>query len=298
MDLPHELRDFLVSRRARLTPEAAGVAPFAGRRRVPGLRREEVAHLAGVSVEYYTKFERGKVTTASAEVVDAVARALQLDDVEREHLRNLVDARRPRVAKPASAPIARRVPPGVQSVLDAITVPAFVQNERLDIVAGNPLGKALYPFVGENDSDLFNSSRFVFLDPRSHEFYRDRDLVVRNNVALLRAAVGRNPDDQDLITLIGQLSTKSVEFREMWASQDVLSYRAGRKRYRHPLIGDVEFSYETFTMPAYPGLTMLVYNVEPHSSTADAIRLLASWSAEPPARTADPMHPDVELKQE
>lgn len=294
MDLPHELRDFLVSRRARLAPEVAGVQPYAGRRRVPGLRREEVAYLAGVSADYYTKFERGKVSTASAEVIDAIARALQLDDVEHEHLRNLVHAQRPRIAKPASARAARRVPAGMQSVLDAVTVPAFIQNERLDIVAGNLLGKALYPFVGEDDSDLFNSSRFVFLDPRSHEFYRDRELVLRNNVALLRAAAGRNPDDDDLVTLIGQLSTKSVEFREMWASHNVLNYRAGRKRYHHPLVGDVEFGYETLVMPAYPGLTMLVYNVEPNSPTAAAMRLLASWSAAPPDPAAQRQHSDAE----
>jgi len=282
MDLPTELRDFLVSRRARLTPEAAGMQPFAGRRRVPGLRREEAAFLAGVSVEYYTKFERGKVKGASEEVVDAIARALQLDEIEHEHLRNLAKGTRRRGR--AHAPSARRVPAGVQSVLDALTVPALVQNERLDILAANALGRALYPLEGGNESNLFNSSRFLFLDPRSHDFFRDRGLVVRNNVALLHAAAVKNPNDESLIALIGELSTKSAEFREAWADQDVLRYRVGPKRYLHPLVGELDFTYETFTMPAYPGLTMLVYNVEPQSATAEALRLLGSWTAPNPDR--------------
>ncbi|MBQ1080753.1 MULTISPECIES: helix-turn-helix domain-containing protein [unclassified Nocardiopsis] len=283
MDLPTELRDFLVSRRARLTPEAAGIQPFAGKRRVPGLRREETAFLAGVSVEYYTKFERGKVKGASEEVVDAIARALQLNEIEHEHLRNLAQGTRRRTRQ-SHAPSARRVPAGVQSVLDALTVPAFVQNERLDILAANALGRALYPVEGGNKSNLFNSSRFLFLDPRSHDFFRDRGLVVRNNVALLHAAAVKNPNDESLIELIGELSTKSAEFRQAWADQDVLRYRVGPKRYLHPLVGEVDFTYETFTMPAYPGLTMLVYNVEPQSATAEALRLLGSWTAPNPDR--------------
>lgn len=277
MDLPTELRDFLVSRRARLTPEAAGIQPFAGRRRVPGLRREETAFLAGVSVEYYTKFERGRVKGASEEVVDAIARALRLDEIEHEHLRNLARGTRRRNGG-VHAPSARRVPAGVQSVLDALTVPALVQNERLDVLAANALGRALYP-MEESGPEPFNSSRFLFLDPRSHEFFRDRGAVVRNNVALLHAAAAKNPNDESLVALIGELSTRSAEFRQAWADQNVLRYRVGPKRYLHPLVGELDFTYETFTMPAYPGLTMLVYNVEPRSATAEALRLLGSWTA-------------------
>ncbi|MBR8742721.1 helix-turn-helix domain-containing protein [Nocardiopsis sp. MG754419] len=283
MDLPTELRDFLVSRRARLTPEAAGMRPFAGRRRVPGLRREETAFLAGVSVEYYTKFERGKVTGASEEVVDAIAGALRLDEIEHQHLRNLAQGTRRRTGG-THTPSAHRVPAGVQSVLDALTVPAFVLNERLDILAANALGRALYPMEGGNESGLFNASRFLFLDPRSHDFFRDRGAVVRNKVALLHAAAVKNPDDEGLIALIGELSTKSAEFRQAWAEQNVLRYRAGPKRYLHPLVGELDFTYETFTMPAHFGLTMLVYNVEPRSATAEALRLLGSWTAPNPDR--------------
>lgn len=281
---PSDLRDFLVSRRGRLTPERAGVALHGGARRVPGLRREEVAFLASVSAEYYTRFEQGKVPGASAEVVDAVCDALQLDEPERDHLHNLLDALRPNARSTSPAP--KRVTTGLQLVLDAITVPAFVQNDRLDIVAANTLGRALYPFVDDEPKGLFNSSRFVFLDQRSHEFYRDRRIVVRNNVALLRASAGRNPHDDELMTLIGQLSTQSAEFRELWAAQNVLKYRTGPKRYLHPLVGEIEFDYETFTMPAYPGLTMLVYNVEPNSPTAEAMQLLGNWTTIAPGVAA------------
>lgn len=287
MDRPTQLRDFLVSRRGRLTPEEAGIEPHGGLRRVAGLRREEVAFLARVSVEYYTRFEQGKVPGASDEVLTAISAALQLDDIERDHLRNLVQAMRPNRRRTTAPPTPKRISAGLQHVLDAIAVPAFVQNERMDIVGANTLGHALYPFIDDADGGLFNSSRFVFLDGRSREFYRDRDLVVRNNVALLRASAGRNPDDAELMTLIGQLATHSAEFRELWADQNVLRYRNGPKRYQHPLVGEIEFSYETFTMPAYPGLTMLVYNVEPSSSTAEAVQLLGNWSATAAATKPD-----------
>lgn len=243
MDLPTELRDFLVSRRARLAPEDAGVQPTNSRRRVKGLRREEVAHLAGVSVEYYTRFERGRVAGVSTEVVEAVARALQLDDIERDHLRNLVRAFRPLRGDAVKGTTPRRVPAGLQAVLDAITVPAFIQNERIDLLAANALGYAIYPVAGGTEENVPNLARFLFLDSRASEFYRDRDLAARNTVAILRGSAGKNPDDEDLINLIGHLSTKSAEFRELWAGQDVLRYRAGAKRYGHPVVGDLEFSY-------------------------------------------------------
>jgi transcriptional regulator with XRE-family HTH domain len=166
-----ELRDFLVSRRARVTPEAAGIEPFAGKRRVPGLRREEVAFLAGVSIDYYTRFERGRVQGVSDDVLDAIARALRLDDVEQEHLRNL--ARPGRTAKRLGRAMPTLVPPGLQAVLDSITAPAFVQNGRLDLVATNHLGRALYPFTDPTDGRRFNYARFAFLDPRARDFYRD-----------------------------------------------------------------------------------------------------------------------------
>ncbi|WP_431837981.1 helix-turn-helix transcriptional regulator [Cellulomonas sp. Y8] len=285
-----ELRDFLVSRRARLTPQDVGVEPFGGARRVPGLRREEVAFLAGVSIDYYTRFERGRVQNVSDEVLDAIARALRLDDVEQDHLRNLARTKGPRAVR-AGRTMPTRVPAGLQAVLDAMTVPAYVLNGRVDFLAANAIGWALYPFAGDGDR-AFNASRFQFLDSRAPDFYRDYDLTVRNNVAILRASAGENPHDPGLVRLVGELSTQSELFRSLWAQQDVVQYSRGTKRYHHPAVGDVDFEYETFEMPAYPGLTMLVYVVEPASRTAEAMQLLASWAAAPaPAQVAEPQDP-------
>ncbi|GAA1974414.1 helix-turn-helix transcriptional regulator [Microbacterium pumilum] len=276
MSTPEEIRSFLTSRRARITPEEAGVPVFGGARRVPGLRREEVAHLAGVSTDYYAKLERGRTRGASREVLDAIAHALQLDDTEREHLLNLVDVtaaphrRKPRPKTPMA------VTAGTQAVLDAITVPAIVQNARLDVVAANALGSALYPLPPKG-GELFNAAVFQFLDPRAEDFFIDFARAKRNAVALLHQAAGRDPFDDALIRLIGQLSMQSDEFRSLWASHDVIRYQRGTKRYRHPDVGDLEFGYESFDLTTEPGLTMLVYTVEPHSPTAERIALLASW---------------------
>ena len=259
---------------------------FGGARRVPGLRREEVAHLAGVSTDYYAKLERGRTRGASREVLDAIARALQLDDTEREHLLNLVDVtaaphrRKPRSKTPAA------VTAGTQAVLDAITVPAIVQNGRLDVVAANALGSALYPLPAKG-GELFNAAVFQFLDPRAGDFYIDFTRAKRNAVALLHQAAGRDPFDDALIRLIGQLSTQSDEFRSLWASHDVIRYQRGTKRYRHPDVGELEFGYESFDLTTEPGLTMLVYTVEPQSPTAERIALLGSWT-KTPAGSPDP----------
>lgn len=279
MSTPEEISSFLTSRRARISPEQAGVPVFTGNRRVPGLRREEVAHLAGVSTDYYSKLERGKTRGVSLEVLDAIARALQLDDIEREHLMNLVDiTASPRRHKPR--PKSRTVvPPGTQAVLDALTVPALVQNSRLDFVAANGLGAALYglPDPAKN-GEKFNAARYQFLDPAAEEFFIDFARSKRNAVALLHQAAGRNPFDEELIRLVGQLSTQSPEFRALWASHDVLRYQRGTKRYRHPHVGDLEFGYESFDLTTDPGLTMLVYTIESHSPTAERVALLGCWA--------------------
>ena len=280
MDLPAELRDFLASRRARLTPETAGISPFGGKRRVPGLRREEVAYLAGVSVDYYTRLERGRSKGVSTEVTDAVARALQLSATEHEHLRNLIDgsrSHRPPSVHAASA--LHDALDGLQTVLDVVTVPAFVQNERLDLLGANKIGRALYSLSDASPHQTFNLARFFFLDVRSADFYRDRPRVARHTVAMLRAAAGRHPDDNDLMNLIGHLSIRSAEFRRLWAGQDVLRYRAGAKRFTHPLVGELNFAYQSFDVPASPGLTMVVYTTEPGGSTDESLQLLASWTA-------------------
>jgi transcriptional regulator with XRE-family HTH domain len=283
MDRQAEIRDFLVSRRARLSPEAAGVPRFGGVRRVPGLRREEVAHLAGVSVDYYNRLERGRARGVSSEVLDAVARALQLDDVEREHLFDLIGTaapapvRRPRRSRTAA------IRPTVQAVLDGLPMPAFVQNQRLEMIAANPLGLALYAPPGADRMTLpFSLPRLLFLDPRSADFYREPERVMRAQVALLRTAVGRDPEDQELVHLVGQLSTGSADFRRLWAAHDVQRFREGAKRFHHPVVGDLDFVGESFELASDPSLVLLTYTVEPLSPTAEALRLLASWTADAP----------------
>ncbi|MFE7421162.1 helix-turn-helix transcriptional regulator [Rhodococcus sp. NPDC057529] len=296
MERRAEIKDFLASRRARVSPEDAGVPTFGGVRRVSGLRREEVAHLAGVSVDYYARIERGQTRGVSMEVLDAIATALRLDDAEREHLLDLVRATRPEstVRRQARRTSRARVSTGVQLVLDSITVPAIVQNICGDHLASNAIGRALYGNATD-PAEPFNYARFVFLDPRAREFYRDYRLMQRNNVALLRQAVGREPHDEGLIRLIGELSTSSPEFTELWASHDVLRYRSGIKRYHHQLVGDVEFGYESFELTTDPGLLMLVYTVEPGSPTAQAMQLLANWTL--PHPSIDEQTPD-ELRGE
>ena len=277
-----EISGFLTSRRARISPEQAGVPVFAGNRRVPGLRREEVAHLAGVSTDYYSKLERGNTRGASLEVLDSIARALQLDDTEREHLMNLVEitaSPQRRKSRPKSRTV---VAPETQAVLDAITVPALVQNARLDFVAVNRLGAALYGLhYPVKSGPLFNAARFQFLDSRAQDFFIDFERAKRNAVALLHQAAGRDPFDEELIRLVGQLSTQSPEFRALWASHDVIRYQRGIKRYRHPDVGDLAFGYESFNLTTEPGLTMLVYTIEPHSPTAGRMTLLGAWAQTP-----------------
>lgn len=292
MSTQEEISSFLTSRRARISPEQAGVPVFTGNRRVPGLRREEVAHLAGVSTDYYSKLERGHTRGASIEVLDAIARALQLDDIEREHLMNLVEVTTSPHRRASRSKSRTVVAPGTQAVLDSLTVPALVQNPRLDFVATNALGAALYSLpnpitTGTGTGVRFNAARFQFLDPRANDFFVDAARAKRNVVALLHQAAGKDPFDEKLIRLIGQLSTQSPEFRALWASHDVIRYQRGTKRYRHPGVGDLEFGYESFDLTTEPGLTMLVYTFEPQSPTAERIALLGSWATTPdtPATT-------------
>ena len=274
-----EVREFLVSRRARITPQQAGLPAYGSNRRVTGLRREEAAMLAGVSIDYYTRLERGNLAGASESVLDALARALQLDEAERAHLFDL--------ARTANAtPVTRRrttsnrVRPGVQRVLDAMTgAPAWIRNGRADILATNALGRALYAPVFDDPVRPANTARFTFLSPQGKEFYRDWDRTSRDMVAILRAAAGRDPYDKALSDLIGELSTRSELFRTMWAAHDVLFHRTGRKNLHHPVAGDLDLTYEAFELPSEPGLTMVVYTAEPDTATAQALGFLASWAA-------------------
>lgn len=278
MDSRSEISSFLTSRRAKLTPEQAGVPIFSGTRRVPGLRREEVAHLAGVSADYYARLERGKISGASREVIEAIARALQLDEDERDHLFDLarISERRAPRRKPSNRTTVRA---GIQSVLDSIEAPAFVQNARLDRLASNRIGRALYSLPADGSRDRFNYAHYLFLDSRAGQFHRDFETAKHNVVSLLHAATAKDPYDKELIEIIGTLSTQSEEFRSLWASHDVFRYRSGAKMLTHSTVGDLEFGYESFDLSTDPGLVMLVYTIEPGSPTAEAMKLLASWTA-------------------
>jgi len=278
MDTRSEVREFLSTRRARLTPDRAGLPVFGGNRRVPGLRREEVSLLAGVSVDYYTRLERGDLSGVSDSVLDALSRALQLDDAETAHLFDL--------ARTANAsPVARRprkkaeaIRPSIQRLLDAMTgAPALVRSSSFDYLGANDLGRALYSPHFDDPSP--NSVRFAFLNPVAHEFYPDWDRVTRELVAAMRSEAGRNPFDRRFSDLVGELSTRSDRFRTLWAAHDVRFHRSGVKRLRHPIVGEIELVYESFELPADPGLRMSTYTAEPGTPSEDKLKMLASWVA-------------------
>ncbi|WP_042377703.1 helix-turn-helix transcriptional regulator [Streptacidiphilus melanogenes] len=290
MDRRSEIRDFLTTRRARVTPEQAGlkVSPLAGARRVPGLRREEVALLAGVSLPYYTRLERGDACGATDAVLDAIARALLLDDAERAHLFDLVRTANAAAGTAAQGratrhPQRRPIRPELWNMLEAMSgVPAYIRNGRLDVLAGNPLARALFAPVFNSPARPVNSARFTFLDPAAAAFYPDWDAVADQNVATLRAEVGRNPHDKALSDLIGELSTRGDTFRERWAQHEVRRHRSGAKRLNHPLVGQLTFTYETMELAADEGLYLIVCGVAPGSRDAETLDLLASWNATAP----------------
>jgi transcriptional regulator with XRE-family HTH domain len=278
MDTRSEIREFLTSRRARLKVADVGL-PDSGPRRVPGLRREEVAVLAGVSVPYYTRLERGEIAGASESVLDAVARALRLDDAERTHLFDLARAAQPLVPPARRRPGKQRIRPSVHQLLDAMTgAAAHLGNERLDILAANPLGRALFPEMFDGQ-ERPNAARFVFLDPRAGDFYLDWDRIAHDVVALLRSAAGRKPDDRDLSDLIGELSTRSEEFRQYWARHDVRFHISGVKRYHHRQVGDLELNYERLDLAFDAGLTIITYTADPGTRSAEALALLGALAA-------------------
>lgn len=272
-----------MSRRARITPELAGL-PDVGTRRVPGLRRVEVAALAGVSIEYYSKVERGALAGVSAQVLDAIARALQLDDAERSHLFHLADAAAgtSQIIRPTRRTTKRWTPrPSLQWTLDAITSPAIVVNGHHDLLATNLLGRAMHDdlYVGMRGSGPPNFGRFIFLDPRSHDFFPDWDGAADINVAILRTSAGRDPHDKALHDLVGELSTRSPEFVRRWSSHDVRIHGTGTKRFHHQVVGDLSLAYETMALNAEAGLSMTIYAAEPASPTAEALTLLGAWAA-------------------
>jgi transcriptional regulator with XRE-family HTH domain len=278
VDTRSEIREFLTSRRARLTPDQVGLPAYGGRR-VPGLRREEVAVLAGVSVPYYTRLERGDMSGVSESVLDALARALHLDDAERAHLFDLARAAHPATA-PRRRPVKQRVRPSVQWTLDTMTgAAAFVRNGRLDVLAANQLGRALYSEMYVAPTGQVNVTRFVFLDPRAQDFYVDWERSANECVAVLRAAAGRDPYDRDLSDLVGELSTRSEAFRTRWAAHNVRFHDTGVKHFHHPVVGDLSLSFNRMDLAADPGVMIFAYVAEPGSRSEEALKLLGSWAA-------------------
>jgi transcriptional regulator with XRE-family HTH domain len=289
VDRTNDISVFLTSRRAKVTPEQAGL-PSYGKRRVAGLRREEVASLAGVSVEYYKRLERGNLSGVSDMVLEALARALQLDDAERAHLFDLARAAGP--AMPTRRRAAeQQVRPSVERLFDALNAPAYVRNNRRDILAANALGQALYSEMYLDPVRPVNVVRFVFLNPRAQDVFLDWDGVANNAVASLRIEAGRNPFDRGLSDLVGELSTRSEDFRTRWAAHNVRFHQAGAKRLRHAIVGELDLTFEAMDLTADPGLTVVTYSAEAGSRSEEGLNLLASWSAtlhhDETARAAD-----------
>jgi transcriptional regulator with XRE-family HTH domain len=289
MDNRAEVREFLTTRRAKISPEQAGL-PSSGQRRVPGLRRSEVAALAGMSVEYYAKLERGTLAGVSPGVLEAIARTLRLDDAERAHLLRLAHEAdgSNAVLRPHRRPRQWQLRPSLQWSLDAITAgPAIVVNNRQDLLAANHLGRAMYSDVYTDPTRPPNFARFTFLDSAARRFYPHYDLAADMTVANLRTAAGKDPHDKGLHDLVGELSTRSDDFRRRWGAHNVRTHGTGVKTFHHHAVGDLELAYESMDLRAEPDLTMTLYAAQPASPTEDALRLLASWAATNQVDTAD-----------
>ena len=285
-----EIREFLSTRRARITPGQAGLPTYGHeRRRVTGLRREEVALLAGVSPQYYVRLERGDATGISESIIDGVAHALQLDDAERAHLVHLLhNAGTPTRARRRTPPAPQRVRPTIQRLVDSMqATPAVVLNGRLEMVTANALGRALFSPVYADPEGTPSSARFVFLNPQATTFFREWDTVANDTVAILRAEAGRNPHDRDLSDLVGALSTRSDDFRVRWAAHNVRIHSTGVKLFHHPVVGDLDLPYEALPLAPGSSTALVAYTPEPDSASQDALALLASWAA----TEADPDQP-------
>jgi transcriptional regulator with XRE-family HTH domain len=279
MDNRNLVREFLTSRRAKITPQQAGL-PASGHRRVKGLRREEVAMLAGVSAEYYARMERGSLSGTSEAVLDSLARTLQLDDAERSHLMDLAHAASGTARRPARRRPAQPVRPALRQLLDAMTdAPAFIRNDRLDILATNRLGKALYWPLFHDPARPVNLARYQFLNPGADQYMTDLDAQRAKTAALLRTEAGKHPYDRELSDLIGELSTRSEPFRTLWAAHNVRLHHTGFKRFHHPTVGDLTLAFEALPIPKDPGLTLTALSAQPATPDHDALQLLAVWAA-------------------
>ncbi|WP_132881442.1 helix-turn-helix transcriptional regulator [Tamaricihabitans halophyticus] len=295
--LEPRLADFLRAARARITPERAGVVD-GGRRRVDGLRREELAMLAGVSVDYYTRLEQGRSKSASTQVLDAIAEALRLDDTERAHLHTIArpgPASRNRPGKPQQLHPATRK---LLDTLDGVRRPAFVLGRRLDVLGQNRLAALLIADFDAMPAAERNQARFVFLDPHAQELYADWGQVAADTVAMLRVDAGKNPEDPGLGRLVGDLSIQCPEFRRLWARHRVHQRSTGSKRYHHPLVGELTITYQAFSPSDDPDQTVMIYDTESGSASAHALELLAATVAN--ERTSDsqcqPAHPPGQLR--
>ncbi|ACL40077.1 transcriptional regulator, XRE family [Pseudarthrobacter chlorophenolicus A6] len=278
MDTTNDVRDFLMSRRSRITPAQAGLPAHGGTRRVTGLKREEVAMLTGVSTEYYARLERGNLRGVSDSVLDSLARALQLDEAERAHLFDLAKA-----AAPAPASGTRRaraeVRPSIERILAGMTgTPAYVRNSRTDVIAANSLCFALYTGILSPETLPVNLARFMFLAPRSKDFFVDWETLADDFAAAMRTESGSNPRDRALNSLIGDLAAGSTEFSTRWARHNVRFHRSARKIMRNPLVGEIELTGDALELPG-EGLTMIAYSAEPGSHAQDQLNFLASWAA-------------------
>jgi transcriptional regulator with XRE-family HTH domain len=273
-----DVREFLTSRRAKVTPEQAGLPTFGDKRRVTGLRREEVALLAGVSADYYTRLERGNLAGVSEQVLEALARALHLDDAERSHLFDLARASTGPVRGSRRTAVSK-VRPGVLLILESLSTPAYVRNARTDILAANDLAFTLYGGILERDRLPLNLARFLFLDQRAPGFFLDWETVADDSVAALRAEAGRSPHDKSLTDLVGELATRSDEFRTRWARHNVKYHRSAAKRLHNSLVGDLELTGEAMELPG-DGLVIITYTAQPDSPAAEALRFLASWATQ------------------
>lgn len=277
----NDVQQFLTALRARLTPEGAGITVFGGERRVPGLRREEVAQLAGVSTAYYTRMERGDLGGVSESVLHALVRALQLDEAETAHLFDLARAatgpRRTSRAKPVVG-----VSPVVAQLLDTMRdVPAVAMNRVTTVVGSNALGRALFPDLFPHDAAPLNSARYLFLDDRSKDFYLDWETSAREAVSALRLLAGQDPSDKALMGLVGELATRSADFRTWWGGHTVRTHNSGTKRINHPVVGEMTLAYESVLIASSTGVVIGTYLAERGTSSAEALDLLRSWSARP-----------------
>ncbi|MDQ0765028.1 helix-turn-helix transcriptional regulator [Streptomyces canus] len=279
MDRSSEIREFLRTRRARITPEQAGLAPHGGARRVQGLRREEVAQLAGVSVDYYVRLERGRTQGVSEAVLDAVARALHLDDTERAHLFDLTQPKATTRTRRKRHLAPQRVHPVLYRTLDSLSVPAMVMGRRMDVLAANLLASALYIDFQDRPHRERNFARYVFLDESARTLYHDWEKAAADCVATLHVYAGRHPDDPQLTELIGELSVLSDTFRRLWADHDVLVHTTGSKRLNHPLVGDLSLDYLGLAVEGDPDQSLIILTPEPASPSAEALNILASWTS-------------------